>query len=353
MENFWKSDMKKNATLIDVAMLSGVSVGTVSKFLNGGNVKKANRISIQNAIEVLDYSPNHVARNFARGKSNVVTLFILMESPIVSSTWVHEQPIIQAITDAIRTTEYCMQMRIASIEDSLANKQEIEEIIRSRIADGIILLSAWEIDRTIIATLDYHNFPFVMIGSGEDTKRGELVDFDNSAPIYSLVSQLCELGHRRFALIGGFREQIHMMKREKGFRKALKDAGIEVNEEMIRFGDYSLESGFQLTAKMLCQTNPPTAIICGNDNVAAGAIKAIRKAGLRIPEDISVSGFDDSVISEAVDPTITTVRPPAYELGKVAFTQLHMKLGNASYSIPNIILDSTLLLKESTAKCKK
>ena len=133
--------MKKNSTLRDVATLSGVSTGTISKYLNGGKIKTSNRISIQNAIQVLNYSPSSVARSFALGKSNVITLFIITESPIVSSTWVHEQPIIQALSDTIALTNYSLQIRIASKDESPSNKRDIENCIRSKSADGMILLS--------------------------------------------------------------------------------------------------------------------------------------------------------------------------------------------------------------------
>lgn len=342
--------MKKNSTLRDVATLSGVSTGTVSKYLNGGRIKNTNRISIQNAIQALNYSPSSVARSFALGKSNVIVLFIITESPIVSSTWVHEQPIIQSICDTIASTEYGLQIRIASKDENSNNKRDIENCIRSNSADGVILLSAWEIDNSIVSTLDYYGFPFIIIGSGEDTKRSETVDFDNSSPIRQLVSYLCSLGHERFALIGGFKEQVHMMRREKGFRSALRDAGIEINESMILFGDYSLVSGYELASELIRKDDPPTAIICGNDNIAAGAIKAIRASGFNVPKDISVSGFDDSVVSEALEPKITTVRAPSYEMGKVAIAYLLKKLEDRRYHIPNTVLDSVLLFKESTGE---
>lgn len=345
--------MKKKATLRDVATLSGVSTGTVSKYLNGGRIKDSNRISIQNAIQMLDYSPSSVARSFALGKSNVVTLFIITESPIVSSTWVHEQPIIQALNDVIVSTNYNLQIRIGSKDESINNKINIENCIRSKSTDGIVLLSPWEIDNSIITTLDYYDFPFVIIGSGRDVNRSETVDFDNSSPIHQLVIYLHKLGHEEFALIGGFREQVHMMKREKGFRSALKEAGIDIDEERILYGDYSLFSGYKLTSKLLKQKQPPTAIICGNDNIAAGAVRAIKEVGLKVPYDISVSGFDDSVVSAALEPQITTVRAPAYEMGKVAITHLLRKLQNRSYKIPNIILDSILLIKGSTGEAPR
>lgn len=342
--------MKKSATLRDVATLSGVSSGTVSKYLNGGKVKKVNRINIENAIQVLDYSPSSVARSFARGKTNVIMLFIITESPIVPSTWVHEQPIIQALCDAIADTDYSLQIRIASKDQNQSNKDDIENCIKRKAVDGMVLLSSWDIDPSIMTALDYYSFPFVIIGSGGGTTRKETVDFDNSTPIYSLVSHLYALGHERFALIGGFREQVHMMKREKGFRRALKDAGVLVDERMILFGDYSLASGFELASSILVLDNPPTAIVCGNDNIAVGAIKAARKLGLAVPDNVSISGFDDSLVSEAIDPKITTVHAPSYEMGKVAIAELFRKLKDIHYVIPNTVLDSTLLLKESTAE---
>ncbi len=342
--------MKRASTLRDVATLAGVSLGTVSKYLNGGTVREMNRIKIQKAIDALQYLPNHIARNFALGKSKAVTLFLITETPIVASTWGYEQPIIQALNDRIKATDLSLQMRIASKDDNAHTLKVIEESIRSKSTDGIVLLSAWIIDSAAVSLLDYYGFPFVIIGSSEDIRRAETVDFDNQSPVYSLVTQLYRWGHRRFALIGGFSEQTHMIRREKGFRTALRDAGLSLDERCVRFGDYSLDSGYELTTEVLKQRPQPTAIVCGNDNIAAGAIKAAHALGLKVPDDISISGFDNSVISEALTPRITTVQPPSYEMGRIAMDQLLMKLEDPAYRIPNTVLESTLLLKDSTGR---
>ncbi len=343
----------KVSTLRDVAMLAGVSTGTVSNYLNKGKVKEKNRISIENAIQVLDYTPNHVAMSFARGKSSDILLFILSESPIVTSTWVHEQQIIQALNDRLRDKGYFLRIRIASKDEVEANAAEIEASIKGKTAAGIVLLSPWIISDRILTVFDYHHFPSILIGAGTDKRRRCMVDFNNSAPIHEIVTRLHALGHRRFALIGGFKDQTHMVMREKGYRKALADLGLEVEESFIVNGDYSLESGFQFASQMLEAPQPPTAMVCGNDNIAAGAIKAIKAKGLQVPEHISVTGFDDSVVSNAATPSITTVRAPAYEIGSVAIEELIKDIEDPRHESPNIILDCSVIYKESIGEHKK
>ena len=335
-------------TLREVATLAGVSTGTVSNYLNKGRVREKNRIRIENAIKILDYTPSHVAKSFARGKSSDIMLYILSENPIVSSTWVHEQAIIQGLNDRLIDSDLFLKIRIASKDELENNIREIEECIKGRTATGMVLLSPWVLSDRILSVLDYHRFPAIVIGAGSNKRRKCLVDYNNTAPIYEIVMKLSEQGHTRFGLIGGFVDQTHMIMREKGYRKALSDLGLQIAEELILYGDYSLESGFHLANELLDTAKPPTAIICGNDYVAAGAIKAIRSRGLRVPEHISVSGFDDTVVSNAATPSITSVQAPAYEIGSVAIDELLKIIENPEYESPNIILDCCVVYKEST-----
>lgn len=338
----------KEATLRDVAKLAQLSIGTVSGYINGNKISERSRRRIEEAIETLRYTPNPSARKLASGKSLTVLLYIMVEHPIVSSTWLHELPIIQGINDVAMDAGYMMEMEIHSNTAHEINRINLEKRTRNNSVDGIILLSPWEIYEQIFAVLNQKNFPYVLVGSGDTIYQASCVDFENDKPVYEIVMHQYKLGHRNMGMIAGFKDQTHMKMREKGFRDALRDAGLVCREENIRYGDYSLASGFQLMNELLDNEDVPTTVVCGNDYVAAGAIKAIKAKGLTVPGDISVSGFDNTVVSDATEPSITTVRVPSYEMGATAMRELLVKMKNPEHQIPNALLQCETIFKDST-----
>jgi len=338
----------KDATLQDVAALAGVSTGTVSKYINGQKISPKNVERIKKAIEVLHYMPSPLARNFARGKSFDILLFIIVEHPIVQSTWLHELPIIQGINDRLRGSGYSLKIEIASMEAKKENAARIENYARSKYVDAVILLSPWEISDEILVILDYHAFPYLIVGSGKNARQCCSIDFDNYTPIYEIVGRMREAGHARFGMINGFQNQLYAQQREAAFRDALRDLRLPLREEDVRHGDYSLESGIELCGELLDAPDPPTAIVCGNDYVAAGAIRAIQSRRLSVPGDMLVSGFDDTIVSSAMNPTITTVHVSSYEMGRCATEELLKRLECGEYEIQSRLIKSRVIYKQST-----
>ncbi len=340
----------KEATLQDVAKLAGVSAGTVSKYINGKVVSPKNREKIRSAIQLLEYTPSPLARNFASGKSYTILLYIIAESPIISSTWQYELPIVHGITDVLQGTMYSLRIEIAPVEDVEGCSQKLDSYTRGKYADGILLLSPWEIGEKLLLPLDYRNFPYAVIGGDPTTPRHGFINFDNGRPICEIVGEMADMGARRVGLIGGFREHLHMIDRARGFCEGLACRGIPVDEDLIRYGDFSLQSGYDCTREMLLSPDPPTAIVCGNDNIASGAVRAIKERGLRIPEDVLVSGFDDTIVSDATDPTISTVRTPSYEMGTLAARELLKRVENRDYVIPHHVVECEVIRKQSTRR---
>jgi DNA-binding LacI/PurR family transcriptional regulator len=342
----------KDATVRDVAKLAGLSVGTVSRHLNGNEVSKKNKIKLEEAIKTLKYLPNPMARNLAKGRSYSVLLYFITESPIIASTWMHELPIIQGISDVIKSSKYNLIIEIANIEQVNEVAQTIDLYTRNKGIEGLLILTPWGIKTKILLPLEYRNFPYVLIGNAPEIEPSKIVEFDNYTPFYDIIMHQFEYGHREFALIGGFKNQYHMQQRTQGFINALKELGLDIPEDRMLYGDYSLQSGYDLTKKLFGGNNLPTMILCGNDQIAAGAIKAIEALGMRIPDDVSVSGFDASIVSEVMNPTITTVEVNAYRVGEIAIKKLLYRLDNNTYGFENEIIRTKIFYRESTGRVK-
>jgi LacI family transcriptional regulator len=342
----------KGPTIRDVAKLAGLSVGTVSGYINGKKVSEQSRNRVEEAIKSVSYTPYPSARRLASGKSFSVLLYIMVEHPIAPSTWLHELPIIQGINDVSMDTGYIMEMEIQSNTAYELNFNNLEGRTRNNSVDGIILLSPWEIDKKIINMLNQKDFPYLMVGSGSTVCQTNSIDFENYEPIYEIIKHQYKLGHWNMGMIAGFKSQLHTQSREKGFRTAMRDMGVACKEENIRYGDYSLASGFYLMNKLMENKDMLTTVVCCNDYIAAGAIKAIKTKGLTVPGDISVSGFDDTVVSEATEPTITTVKVPSYEMGVKAMHELLLKMKNPDYRISTTVIPSKIVFRDSTGSYK-
>lgn len=337
----------KSVTLQDVADLAGVSAGTVSKYINGQKIRPQNALLVKSAIEKLNYSPNPLAQNFARGRTFDILLFLIVESPITATTWQHELPIIQAINDVLIDTPYNLKIKIAYTDNPERNCNYMQTCINGHHVDAIMLLSPWKIDTALIRTVKNGNIPYILIGSNTEIDCHS-VDFDNETPIYNIVKHLYENGHRHFAMLAGFKNQYHITKRELGFRRALRDLEINSDNIHILYGDFSTESGMLMANNLLNLHPYPTAFICGNDSIAAGAIHAVLDHGLSVPEDIAVSGFDNSVVATVMYPSITSVASPSYEMGKGAITEVLSLLQDHNHCIKKSLFPSQIIYRRST-----
>lgn len=342
----------KKATLADVANLAGVSLGTVSKYINGITVLPKNAEKIQSVIDSIGYTPNTIARSFKSGRTMTVLLMIITEAPVATTTWLHELPIILGLTEALKSRDYSLKIEIVNKEQVDVTAAHLETYAKSHSVDGIVLLTSWDVPSKLVAPLDYFEFPYIVVGSRSNGPGFGYIDFDNSSPICTLLHELYDHGCRHFALAGGFQDQRHMFYRTKGFVRGLKEIGIDVDSVPMLYGDYSLESGFQLGMEILRREPRADAIICGNDTIAAGVIRAAAELKIEIPTELKITGFDNSVVSEASVPTITSVSVPSMEMGLNAGTELIKRMQDQNYVIKNQLLACNIIYKKSTeASC--
>lgn len=327
------------ATLSDVATMAGVSTGTVSKYLkNPSSVKEYNRIAISNAIEALQYTPNTLAQRLARGKSNTILLYMIIEEKINVSTWLHALPLIQVFTDYLQGTGYNLQIQLGFIHSSDYYYENVREFINGKMADGIAVLSPWKLPTKLIQLFIDMNFPFVIVDNHTNVPNSNEIYTDNKKIVEDLVDYLVNHNHKRIGYIHVDNGQQHMNNRFAGYQSGMKKHKLSINNKDILIGDFSIDSGYNCVKKMLSRKDYPTAIICGNDNMAVGAMRAIQSEGLNVPNDISLVGIDNSIVSKAVEPQLTTVDLGMVDIGRIVIKNLLKRVKNQEHVTSKIIV---------------
>lgn len=306
-------------TLKDVSQKAGVSVGTVSNFLqNPQKVKPANRVVIQNAIDELKFIPNISARNLASGKSRNIALFIVSEDTISPTTWLHQLPMIQTIHNIIQVEGYALSIHIVNAQNEEKMYENVLYVVESGSADVLVFLSVWKLPDRLIEMLEEKEVKYISLDNTSEKFSFNTVFFDNSAAVENLVDVLYDLGHRKIGYISVKSGQQDMKYRQFGFLRGMKKHDLCCTEDTILYGDFSIESGYACVSKLLRTGSDLTAIIAGNDNMAVGAMKALAEVGLSVPQDFSIIGIDNSIAAHASTPVLQTVQFDLKRMGEVA-----------------------------------
>lgn len=299
----------RRPTSADVAALAGVSRTTVSFVLNGRDVgiSPATRERVLEAARRLGYHPSAPARQLAGGRSQTIGL-VLRQSPeqVAGDAFVAEM--IRGLTTAARSSGYGV-----IVETLEPDAERYEALIRSRRADGLVI-SGPRAGEPELEGLVAEGVPVVLQGSlpGVDIPS---VDVDNRAGAQRAVEHLLALGHRRIACITNAPiSYTSARERVEGYEAALREGGIEPDPNWVVEAAFDAPSGHRAMERLLARMDPE-AVFVASDVVALGAITALRRARRRVPEDISIIGFDDIPVAAYLDPPLTTIRLPAYELG--------------------------------------
>lgn len=335
----------RRPTSADVAALAGVSRTTVSFVLNGRDVgiSAATRQRVLDAARQLGYHPNAPARQLAAGRSHTIGL-VLRRSPeqVAGDSFLAE--VIRGLNGAARSAGY----RVI-VETLDSDGETYGELIRSRRADGLVI-SGPRTGEPELESLAREGVPVVLQGSlpGVDLPS---VDVDNRAGAQRAVEHLLALGHRRVGMITnaplGYTSA---RERLDGYEAALRGAGIEPNPDWVVEGGFDAPSGNRAMERLLARLEPD-AVFVASDVVALGAITALRHARRRVPDDVSLVGFDDIPLAAYLDPPLTTVRLPAYELGHAVGRALLDRI--AVPAVPTrTLLPTELVVRASTAPPK-
>jgi LacI family transcriptional regulator len=330
---------ERKVTIEDVAAEAGVSFGTVSRVINNdAHVRAETRERVLKAMERLGFVVNRQARSLAKGQTNIIGLLV----PDVGTAYIGE--IIRGIDAEL--TVHGKDLIIYTTHRTAAKEANYIANLATGMVDGVLLVLPRN-PADYVGTLTQRNFPFVLIdhqGTGRDCPA---VGATNWQGAYEATEYLIKLGHRRIGFITGWMDLGCAQDRLDGYRVALRMNHIPEAPELIYEGTFAQLDGYIGASTLLDLPEPPTAIFASNDVMAMGAMDAIRNRGLRVPDDISVLGFDDIPQAALVRPALTTVQQPLEKMGRMAAQMLLDRLKNPGKKIERIELPTKLIIRES------
>ena len=305
------------ATMKDIARRTGLGLATISSYFNGGNVREKNRIKIEEAIEELHYEVNEVARGLKTNATRTIGVVI----PELNNTFCAE--IITGMEDVLRSHGYATIVCDCRTDKKL--EQEAVEFLTRRRVDGIINMPVDE-EGNHLKRFQKTGKPIVLIDRKIQGINCDSVLVDNKKAAEDAVRYFIERGHRNIGIIGGPEEVFTAQERMAGYYKALESAGIPVSESLIWHGDYTIQGGVR-GLEELGQNNPEmTAVFVTNYEMTMGAMIGVNELGIRIPEQLSMIGFDNLQFARACNPKLTIVAQPtdgiAREVAKVMLNHL-------------------------------
>ncbi|MBM9603102.1 LacI family DNA-binding transcriptional regulator [Desulfopila inferna] len=328
------------STMIDVAKLAGVSTATVSRFINSPDtVREATQKKITRAMKTCNYKYNALARGFATKKSNTIGLII----PTISN------PVFADSTQGIQdfADKRKMQVILGNSYYKYDQEEKLVKILRERQVDGLIITTT-NLKGDVLKTLLDENFPFVLLFSTVKGGPISAVGVDNYRGGYLATEHLITLGHKRIGMLAGsFAITDRSYHRWHGYRQCLNNYGISYDKKLLAQTEYSLAGGRDSVKKLLALKTPPTAVFCSNDYLALGAMKGAREMGLRLPDDLSIVGFDDMQTASYLIPALTTIRQSAYKMGESAAELLFQRMESPGKPVQRM-LESSLIIREST-----
>ncbi|MCR1898719.1 LacI family transcriptional regulator [Irregularibacter muris] len=329
----------------DVAKEANVSVATVSRVLNNVPlVNEETKKRVLEAIERTGYKPNAIARSLKMQKTNTFGIMI----PDIASSYFTE--VVRGVEDICNMYDY--NIILCNTDSEEQKEQTYLDVLIEKQCDGILYIGrgiSQELKKKMVdskvplvtgAIHDYeYSIPSVMV--------------DNEKAAYDMTKYLISLGHKKIAHFSdGHHNSLIAREKEEGFRRAMQEEGLALPKEWELMGEISIRGGYKMMDALLKENNRPTAVMATNDEVALGAIRRAGEEGLSVPKDISISGFNNFNISEWVQPSITTVAQPMYDIGAVCARMLIKMINKEEVENQNIIMRHDIIERESTATVK-
>lgn len=334
-----KSADRRSYNIREVAQAAKVSVATVSRTLQMPDVVAPHtRSRVQAAIEKLGYAPNAQARMLRTARTHVIVALV----PDISNPFFAE--VIRGIEQVAHQNGY--SVLLGDTQNSRVRERAYAQLLATKQADGLITLLPHVPPMTIPGRA-----PIVNACEYVKDKSVTSVYVDNVAAAREATEYLLALGHRDIAFVTGPMDSPISVDRDRGYEEALTLAGIKRDRKLTAAGDFSVEAGIRAVDTMLAKERRFTAVFCSNDEMAIGALRALKSKGLRVPEDVSVMGFDDIRFARYMDPPLTTVAQPKDELGREAMNMLIELLRGVDVPARKRILPTQLIVRSSTARC--
>ncbi len=339
-----RSGSNQKLTISDIARLANVSKKTVSRVINhSGLVRQETRDKILRIVDKHGYQPDPQARALALRRSYLVGLISNQPNPqyIVDMQ--------RGILEAMGGTSY--QLVVRPCERGAADQyDELIEIITHQKLFGVILTPSISEDDELIGRLRQIECPYVRIAAVSLDTPENMIETHDYVGAAEAARHIASLGHKRIAHIHGPDTFLSASERLRGFRVGLAEYGLRIDPRYLLKGGYTFDSGMECGEELLALDERPTAVFCGNDEMAVGVYQAARRAGLRIPEDLSIVGFDDAPIATRIWPTLTTVRLPIVHMGRIATQLLISNQDRLSMEPPSATsVMPSLLVRNSTA----
>lgn len=334
-------------TMSHIAKIAGVSVATVSRTFN---YPEKVRPELRNRILEIGRQHNYVyhaaAADLKRKKSNAIgVLFPTTIGPLFAET-------LMAIQEKIQ--EHHMTLIVGNTMYSKAEEARLVKQFQERRVAGIIFTGYGLGQENLIHNLMRQNIPCVVTYENLEETDINYVGFDNFKASYDATNYLISLRHKRIGLIvGPYRKMGRLLKRFKGYRQALKDHGIKSDPLLVISTEPGLVEGKQAMRQLLSLPEPPTAVFAVSDHLAIGALSSIKQAGLKVPGDISLVGFDGVELAAYCDPPLTTVRVPAREMGRLAARVLLESIDDKASQTLQYCLDADLIIRKSCSELKQ
>jgi LacI family transcriptional regulator len=330
-----------NITIYDVAREANVSMATVSRVVNGNpNVKPTTRKKVMEVIDRLGYRPNAVARGLASKKTTTVGVII----PDISNVVFAE--LARGIEDI--ATMYNYNIILSNSDQNIDKEIRLLNTMLGKQVDGLVFMSG-NITNEHISEFEKSPVPIVLAGSIEETGKIPSVNIDHEQAVYDAVTSFVEHGHKHIAMvIGPLHEPVNAENKLTGYKRALSEAGIAYDEELVTEGDYTYDSGIEAFEKLLEASHKPTAIFVASDEMALGIVHGAEDKGYTIPDDFEVITSENSKLSLMVRPQLTTIVQPLYDIGAVAMRLLTKLMNNEEVDEQKVILPHRIETRSST-----
>ncbi|WP_027796994.1 LacI family DNA-binding transcriptional regulator [Paraburkholderia acidipaludis] len=329
---------KQNPTLADVARLAGVSQMTASRALNGrSGVSRETRDEVVRIASDIGYVVNRTAQKLSGGQNGIIGII----TPTLDTQFASE--LILGAGRAARAAG--CEVLVYTVSDDSRSHPEVLKLVR-QFSDGLIAILPRE--TMCLDSLAAANVPVVVVDQRGTLNRFPSVSVDNYGGACMAVEHLVELGHKRIAFLGGDEAIEGVRDRQRGYHDTLARHGLPHDPELIVTGDLSQITAFEVASGLLDQPNPPTAVFTANDQSAFGVIAAAREAGLRVPKDISVIGFDDIPMAEQFHPALTTVRQPFQQMASSAVNTLLAQISGLDTASQRTTFPAELVVRNST-----
>lgn len=336
------------ANIKEIAKAAGVSVSTVSRVLNNNNViSPETREHVLKVMREYNYVPNAMARGLSNQKANTITLLVNNENAeSFDNLFFHK--IMYGIENVLYKSD--LFLMISNFQDTRIGKERLIKMIQGKLTQGVIV-PTFLLTPELLKTLEGLQVPFVVLGEPASTAvTFDWVDINNAQGGQLAVQHLLSGGYRRIAFLSGSTTAIFNRNRLMGYRMMLEQSGVGVDKALIATCDSSKDDAFRVMSGLLDLPNPPDAVLCGDNVIGMGAMKAIQKRGYKIPEDFGLVSFDNLPIAELVEPAMTTVVVDVFEMGAETAKLLLRLIENPNTNRQASLITTTIEIRESSKK---